>query len=309
MSQSPSASPLSSSDSWIDMATIMRIENLQWRAKTIVTGFSNGVHRSPKHGFSVEFSEYRPFSLGDDPRTIDWKLYARSDRFYIKKFEDETNRRCFLVVDQSRSMEYGSLSYSKLEYARTTAATLAYYWTLQRDAVGIVTFDEMVRDFLPSRFRTGQLKRILSLLGGEPSGKSTDVAQPLRHVAEMVHQRSLIVVISDFFVKPPTLEPVLAYLQARGHEVVLMQIVDPAEREWNRERASMVRDMETGDEIFVDPRTAVQNYRKKFDAHQNDWRELSRQHRATWVSLSTNDSIELALFELLQRQILAGGKR
>ena len=127
-------SSVPSHDRWIDMSAIMRIENLQWRAKSIVDGFHNGLHRSPKHGFSVEFSEYRPFSLGDDPRTIDWKLFARSDRYYIKKFEDETNRRCYLVVDQSKSMQYRSLDYSKLEYARTLAATLAYYWTLQRDA-------------------------------------------------------------------------------------------------------------------------------------------------------------------------------
>mgnify|MGYP003340164588 FL=1 len=127
--------------SWIDPKVLMSVRNLQWRAQKVVDGFQSGLHRSPKHGFSVEFSEYRPYSVGDDPKTIDWKLYARSDRYYQKKFEDETNRRCYLVIDQSRSMDYSSIAYSKLEYARTLIAPLALFLLRQRDAVGAVTFE------------------------------------------------------------------------------------------------------------------------------------------------------------------------
>ncbi|MFN9984971.1 MAG: DUF58 domain-containing protein, partial [Pirellula sp.] len=191
--------------SWVDMETLMAIQDLQWRARTVVDGLNNGMHRSPLHGFSVEFSEYRPFSEGDDPRSIDWKLYARSDRYYIKKFEDETNRRCYLVVDQSKSMEYRSIAYSKLDYARTLAATLAFHLSQQRDAVGMVTFDSEIADVLTARFRTGQLKRLLSLLERKPSGDRTDLRGPLSQVAELVRQRSLMIVISDFLVPPEEL--------------------------------------------------------------------------------------------------------
>src|SRR6188472_4035807 len=145
--------------SFIDPVTLMRIKSLHLRAKVVVQGFLLGLHRSPHHGFSVEFSEYRQYSPGDDPRYLDWKLFARSDRYYIKRFEDETNLRCHLLVDLSRSMGYGSLAYDKATYAKTAAATIAYFLSLQRDAVGLVTFDAGIQDFLPARFRPGHLHR------------------------------------------------------------------------------------------------------------------------------------------------------
>ncbi|MCU0718781.1 MAG: DUF58 domain-containing protein [Pirellula sp.] len=284
------------------MSAIMRMDDLQWRAKSIVSGFHNGLHRSPKHGFSVEFSEYRPFSMGDDPRTIDWKLYARCDRYYVKKFEDETNRRCYLVVDQSRSMHYGHLNYNKLEYARTVAATLAFYLTLQRDAVGLVTFDREISDVLPARYRPGQLKRILSMLSREGSGELTNLLEPIIHLSEIVRQRSLIIVVSDFLLPVEPVFSAFSRLAARGHEIVLIQTLDPSETAWTVDKPAMVRDMETGAEIFVDPRTATSSYKKRFDAHQSSWNKLANEHGLSWVPLRTDESIEIALFELLRRQ-------
>jgi uncharacterized protein (DUF58 family) len=298
-----------SQEKWIDMSAIMRMEDLQWRARRIVEGFHNGLHRSPRHGFSVEFSEYRPFSFGDDPRTIDWKLFARSDRYYIKKFEDETNRRCYLVVDQSLSMQYGTVGYQKLEYARTLAATLAYYWGLQRDAVGLVTFDRTIGDMLPARYRSGQLKRILSLLARNGSGESTNLVEPIRHLADLVRRRSLFVIISDFLVPPQPMQPVLSFLTARHHEVVLIQTLDPSETKWSHDKPVMVRDMESGKEVFVDPHTAATTYKKRFDAHQEAWSRMVKSLGMEWVTLQTKESIELALFELLRRQQRIGGGR
>src|SRR5436189_4045757 len=141
--------------SFIDPAALMRIKNLELRAKVVVDGFLSGLHKSPVHGFSVEFTEYRQYSPGDDLRYLDWRLYARSDRYYIKKFEDETNLRCFLLVDNSRSMTYGSLPWTKAQYAHTLAATLAYFLNRQGDAVGLLTFDEIIREYLPARNRPG----------------------------------------------------------------------------------------------------------------------------------------------------------
>ena len=148
----------------------MRIKSLQMRARVAVEGFIKGIHRSPYHGFSVEFSEYREYTPGDDPRYLDWRLFARSDRYYVKRFEDETNLRCYLVLDTSRSMGYGSGTYSKSEYARTAAATIAYFLSTQRDAVGLLTFEDRITDYLPPRHRPGHLRRLMAMLEREPDG-------------------------------------------------------------------------------------------------------------------------------------------
>ena len=302
---SPSIAATSSTSAmerWIDMSALMRIKNLQLRAKSLVDGFHNGLHRSPLHGFSVEFSEYRPYSVGDDPRTIDWKLFARSDRYYIKKFEDETNRRCYLVVDKSKSMDFGSLAYSKCDYARTVAATLAYYLTLQRDAVGLLTFDQDISDVLTARFRTGQLKRILSLLEKPSSGASTDLQKPLLHLAEIVRQRSLIIIISDFLVPTESLRIPLSMLRARRHEVVLLRVLDPTEVSLDLEKASMLEDIETGREIYVDPIAAKASYQNRFLEHESSLIEMAGQLGIGWTSLQTNESVERALYDFLGRQ-------
>lgn len=291
---------------WIDMAAIMRMDNLQWRAKRIVDGFHSGLHRSPRHGFSVEFSEYRPFSEGDDPRTIDWKLFARSDRYYIKKFEDETNRRCYLVVDQSQSMRHGTVSYTKLDYARTLAATLAYYWNQQRDAVGLVTFDQTIAEVLPARYRTGQLKRILTMLSRESTGEATNLEAPLKHLAELVRHRSLIVIVSDFLVPPEPLKQALGFLGARRHELLLIQTLDPSEKRWMYDKPVMVQDLESGREIFVDAAQAQKQYAARFDQHQKSWASIAGSLGIGWLSLETTESIEWALWELLQRQQRTG---
>ncbi len=292
----------SAMDRWIDMSALMRIKNLQLRAKSVVDGFHNGLHRSPLHGFSVEFSEYRPYSTGDDPRTIDWKLFARSDRYYIKKFEDETNRRCYLVIDKSKSMDFGSLAYTKCDYARTVAATLAYYLTLQRDAVGLLTFDSDISDVLTARFRTGQLKRILSLLEKPSSGASTDLQRPLSHLADIVRQRSLIIIVSDFLVPSESLRIPLSMLRARRHEVVLLRVLDPSEVTFDLEKASMLEDLETGREIYVDPNVAKASYQSKFRKHEASLIELAGQLGIGWTSLQTNESVEHVLFDFLSRQ-------
>src|SRR4051812_10104060 len=153
--------PTLSAAKLIDPKALMSIRNLELRARAVVEGFWSGLHRSPYHGFSVEFTEYRQYTRGDDPRYVDWKVYARSDRFFIKKFEDETNLRCFLVVDQSRSMTYGTGGLPKAHFAATLAATLAYFLHQQGDAVGLLSFDESVREYLPARHRAGHLRHLM----------------------------------------------------------------------------------------------------------------------------------------------------
>src|SRR5215469_11295173 len=210
--------------SLIDPQTLMRIKSLQMRARVAVEGFIKGIHRSPYHGFSVEFSEYREYSPGDDPRYLDWKLYARSDRYYVKRFEDETNLRCYLVLDSSRSMGYRSpaMSYSKSDYARTVAATIAYFLSTQRDAVGLLAFEDRITEHLPPRYRPGQLRRLLTALEREPQGRATNLAEPLEQIAATVHKRGLIIVISDLLAPTDTLKTRLGYLRSRGHDVIVL---------------------------------------------------------------------------------------
>src|SRR2546428_9301085 len=183
--------------SLIDPQTLMSIKNLELRARVVVEGFWHGMHRSPYHGFSVEFTEYRQYSPGDDPRYLDWRLYARTDRYYIKKFEDETNLRCHLLVDNSRSMGYGSLPYSKAQYANTLAGTLAYFLYLQGDGVGLLTFDEHIRDYLPARHRTGHLRHLMLSLEKPAGGAATNLGPPLKRIVETVAKRGMMILISD----------------------------------------------------------------------------------------------------------------
>src|SRR2546429_852788 len=198
-----------SSTSLIDPQALMSIRNLELRARVVVEGFWNGLHRSPYHGFSAEFTEYRQYTPDDDPRYLDWRVFARSDRYFIKKFEDETNLRCYLLADSSRSMTYGSLGYTKAQYAATLAATLAYFLYLQGDAVGLLTFDEQIREYLPARHRTGHLRHLMLALEQPTVGRATDLASPLKRIVEVVRKRGLIILISDFLAPIERLAPQL----------------------------------------------------------------------------------------------------
>src|SRR6266436_3901242 len=220
---------LSSRSLLIDPQALMSIRNLELRARVVVEGFWNGLHRSPYHGFSVEFTEYRQYSPGDDPRYVYWRVFARSDLYFINKFEDETNLRCYLLADNSRSMGFSSLSYTKAEYAATLAATLAYFLYLQGDAVGLLTFDEQIREYLPARHRTGHLRHLMLRLEQPAGGQTTDLAAPLKRIVEIVRKRGLIVILSDLLGPIGTLEKDLTALSACGHEVVLFHILDPVE--------------------------------------------------------------------------------
>ncbi len=245
----------------------MRIKSLQLRAKVVVEGFFSGLHRSPYHGFSVEFSEYREYSAGDDPRYLDWRLLARTDRYYIKRFEDETNLRCYLLVDLSRSMGYGSLGWTKADYARTAAATLAYFLSSQRDAVGLVTFEERIAEYLPARHRPGHLRRLMLCLERSVAGTATDLAAPLEQIARTVRKRGLVVLISDLLAPLETIARQLGYLRSRGHEVVVMRTLDPAEIDFSFPQPAMFQDVESGRELYVDPAAMRRDYLARFEAH------------------------------------------
>jgi uncharacterized protein (DUF58 family) len=288
---------------WIDPHALMSIRSLELRARVVVEGFWNGMHRSPYHGFSVEFTEYRQYTPGDDPRYLDWRVFARSDRFFIKRFEDETNLRCYLLVDRSRSMTFSSLSYTKAEYASTLAATLAKFLYLQGDGVGLLCFDEKIQEYLPARHRSGQLRNLMLALDKPATGRSTDLAAPLKRIAEAVRKRGLMVLISDFLAPIPTLETNLLSLQACGHDVILFHVLDPAERTLNFSEPAMFEDAESGKLHFIDPGAARKEYTRKLESHCAYLRSICQKLGLGYHLLETNRPLEIALFEFLRARM------
>ncbi|RUL87187.1 DUF58 domain-containing protein [Tautonia sociabilis] len=284
----------------------MRIDSLQLRARVVVEGFITGLHRSPFHGFSVEFSEYRQYSPGDDPRYLDWRLYARSDRYYIKRFEDETNLRCSIVLDMSRSMSFGSGPVSKADYARTAAATLAYFLTLQRDAVGLVTFEDRVVDMLPPRHRPGQLRRMLAMLERAPTGRATDLAGPLDELAATLRRRGLILLLSDLLAPIDLLRTRLGSLVARGHDVVVFRVLDPAELSFPFESPAMFRDVESGRELYIDPGAARDEYRSRFAEHAAGIERACADLGLEFSLLTTDRPLDGVLFDFLKAREARG---
>lgn len=287
----------------IDPQALMTIRNLELRARVVVEGFWNGIHRSPYHGFSVEFTEYRQYTPDDDPRYLDWRVFARSDRYFIKKFEDETNLRCYLLADTSRSMAYGSVGYSKAQYAATLSGTLAYFLYLQGDAVGLLTFDEQIREYLPARHRSGHLRQLMLALEKPGAGKTTDLGIPLQRLAELARKRGLIVVVSDFLAPAERLERDLAALAACGHELVVFQVLDPAEATFSFENPSLFEDVESGRAIFIDPAAARKEYLHKLEVHCTGLRAVCDRLGAACYRLETTRPLELALFDILRQRM------
>ena len=296
---------------FIDPSAIMQIKNLTLRAKAVVEGFASGLHRSPLHGFSVEFAQYRPYSVGDDPRTLDWKLLARTDRYYVKQFEDETNRRCYIAVDQSRSMAFGSGDYTKAEYARTLAATLAYYLTQQRDSVGIMTCGSEKADYLPPRNRTGHLQQIMRLLGQASEGADSDLSASLSELASLSRRRGLVVLLSDLLTDPETLFQPLGYLRGRSHEVLIIRVLDPTEVDFRLERSTMLRDMETGKEMYIDPQAAETEYKKRFETHEQQLLDICHRRGARLVTMTIDQPLDAGLVELISNRtsVIASGAK
>lgn len=300
----PETEPNAKRQGLIDTRTLMQIRSLELRARIVVQGFWNGIHRSPYHGFSVEFSEYRQYVPGDDPRYVDWRVYARSDRYYIKKFEDETNLRCHLLVDQSRSMTFDSNNWSKAEYGHTLAATLAYFLFQQGDAVGLLSFDENIRDYLPARNRPGHLRQLMLSLEKPAAGAATNIAKPLQRIVELVNKRGLMVLISDLLAPIEELEAKLGRLTAAGHDVVVFRILDPREIDFDFKDALLFHDVESDKDLFIDPASAKRNYLERFKEHGDAARSVCQKLGADYLPVITDEPLDQVLSNYLrQRQL------
>ena len=245
---------------YLDPAVLSRIGSMELKARMVVEGFLAGLHQSPFKGFSVEFAEYRQYMLGDDLSTIDWKVYARSDRYCVKKFEEETNLDCYLLLDISGSMGYASQGISKLEYGSYVAASLAYLMQRQRDAVGLISFDRRVVDRLPVSARPGHLRTLLVMLDRLRLGEASDVSKPLHDLANALARRGMVVLISDLLDEPEQIIKGLKHLRYRGSDVIVFHVLDHDELTFPFERATRFRDMETDDEVLAVPPVVREYY-------------------------------------------------
>ncbi|HVG85940.1 MAG TPA: DUF58 domain-containing protein [Vicinamibacterales bacterium] len=285
---------------YLDPAIVARLGTIDLKAKTIVEGFLTGLHRSPFKGFSVEFAEYRQYLPGDDLATLDWKIYARTDRHVVKKFEEETNLECHIMLDVSRSMGYGSHAVTKLEYASYLAGALAYLMNRQRDAVGLLTFDDHIRDLLPSSARPGHLKSVLLTLERLTLGTRTDIAKPLGDLVQAIRKRGLVVLISDLLDEPDRIIEGLKHFRYRGTDVVVFQVLDPDELSFPFERAARFRDLESDREVVAVPAAVRDAYKARLDAMVSNFRTVLGQNGIDYTLLDTSQPLELALLPYLQ---------
>ena len=285
---------------YLDPAIVARLGTIDLKAKTIVEGFLTGLHRSPFKGFSVEFAEYRQYLPGDDLATLDWKIYARTDRHVVKKFEEETNVECHILLDVSRSMGYSSHQVTKLEYGSYLAGALAYLMNRQRDAVGLITFDERIRELLPSSARPGHLKAVLLALERLEIGTKTDIAKPLSDLVQAISKRGLVVLISDLLDDPDRIIEGLKHFRYRGTDVVVFQVLDPHELTFPFERAARFRDVESEHEVIAVPAAVREGYKARLEAMVANFRTVLGQNGIDYALLDTSQPLEVALLAYLQ---------
>lgn len=285
---------------FLDPAVIARLGSMELKARTVVEGFLSGLHRSPYKGFSVEFAEYRQYMPGDDLSTLDWKVYARSDRHYVKKFEEETNVECHILLDMSASMGYrGGAAMTKLEYGSVLAASLAYMMHRQRDATGLIEFDERIKGRLPASARPGHLHAILLALDRIAPGERSDVGRPLHQLAEALGKRSIAVVISDLLDDPDTVIRGLKHLRFRGTDVIVFQLLDPHEIQFPFRGAARFTDVESRDEITADPARVREGYLAAMDALRARYQRELRGAGIDFLTLDTSKPLDFALLAYL----------
>lgn len=281
---------------------LAKLTGLELKARMIVEGFVSGLHKSPFHGFSVEFAEHREYVPGDDLRHVDWKVFGKSDRYYVKQYEEETNFACHLVVDASESMDYVSKSspLSKLEYAKHLAAALAYVVVRQQDAVGLVTCGGNVREIRRPSSQASHVSELCQLLERTPAQGETALGPVLHDLAERIRKRGVVIVLSDFFDDPESLLLGLKHLHHRRHDVCLMQIIDPAEQDFPFDSPTLFKGLELPQELKADPRSIAKAYRQEFEDFLSTLKRHARDLHMDYVLVRTDMPLDIALTSFLQ---------
>jgi uncharacterized protein (DUF58 family) len=278
---------------------INKIDNLSLRARLVVEGFIVGMHKSPYHGFSVEFSEHRPYGYGDEIKYIDWKLWGKTDRFYIKQFEEETNLKCHLILDKSSSMNFGSKGITKFEYSKSLCAAFAYLMIKQQDAIGLTTFDNKINISIPPKSKKGHLNLLLKTLHHSKPGGETNTSKLLHALAESIDKRGLVILISDLLDNQKEILQSLRHFKYKGHEVLIFHIIDPKEKDLSYTENIKFTDLENGENIVTDARLIRQQYNKAFNHFCKFYSNGCANNKVDYVQISTEDSLDKSLMEYL----------
>ncbi|NLI00631.1 MAG: DUF58 domain-containing protein [Chthonomonadales bacterium] len=289
--------------SMADPRTLARIASLELRARVVVEGVISGLHRSPHHGYSVEFAQHRNYTPGDEIRHIDWKVYGRSDRYHVKQFEEETNLRAHIALDTSSSMLYGSGAMTKLQYASTIAAALAYLFMKQRDAVGLTTFSDGVTAYLPPSGTPAHAREMMARLETVETRPRTDISKTLHDLAERVQRRSLIVLLSDFFDDAERVVRGLQHFRHRRHEVIVFHTMDPDEMTFPFRDQTIFEGLENEGRLDADPRALRAQYVQAVEAHIAAIRRGCRDLRMDYVLMQTDTPLDDALARYLSERM------
>jgi len=281
---------------------VAKLKGIDLKARLVVEGFLAGLHRSPYKGFSVEFTEHRQYMPGDELKRIDWKVYAKTDRFFIREYEEETNLRAYLVLDASGSMSYTTGKVTKLEYASYLAASLAYLLLHQKDSAGLVTFSDRIDRYVPPRSTPAHLNTLLGQLARLKPGGDTNIAATFHQLAERVKRRGLIIIMSDLWDEQTAVLTALRHFRHRKHEVLVFHILDPNERAMGFRTPMVLKDLETGQEVTVDPRVIRDDYQRGFDAYFKEFERGCREALIDYHRITTDTPFDRALFSYLERR-------
>tara|TARA_A100001011_G_scaffold312276_1_gene329619 strand:- start:10075 stop:10974 length:900 start_codon:yes stop_codon:yes gene_type:complete len=287
---------------YLNPIEIAKLNNISIKAKFVVEGYLLGLHKSPYHGYSVEFAEHRSYEAGDEIKKIDWKLFGKTDRYYIKEYEEETNLRSYIILDTSKSMNFSNASISKLDYGSLIASSLSYLMLKQRDAVSLTLFDEKIKDFIPPKSNPNHINLIFSKLDKIISGNNTNISTILHELALKLKQRGLIILISDLLDNPKEILSGLKHFLYNKHEIIVFHLFNPKELNLDFSSRIKFKDLETGKEITTDPWLIKSDYEELTNEFQNYYKKEMGNNKIDYIQLSTEQSLGFALNKYLSKR-------
>ena len=290
------------SNQYLSKEIITNVSSLSLKARLLVEGLIVGMHKSPYHGFSVEFSEHRLYNRGDEIRNIDWKIWGKTDKYFVKEYEEETNLLSHIILDQSNSMTYSSQNTTKLEYGKILAASLAYLMLKQQDGVGLTLFDSKIRALIEPKSKSNHIKSLFSIMENIDPGPDTKIGEILNISAESIKKRGVVIIISDFLDDLDSIMSGIKHYRYKGHEVILFQILDKKELNLNFDERTKFIDLETSEEITTDPWHIKRDYTKKITNFCNSLKKQCNKNKVDYSLLRTDYPIELALFDYLLKR-------
>ena len=279
--------------------TVALLNSMSLRARLVVEGYIIGHHRSPYHGFSVEFAEHRSYGPGDEIKHIDWKLFGKTDRLYVKRYQEETNLRAHIILDASKSMLYSSGKVSKLSYANSLAASISYLMINQQDAVGLAKFSENIDTFIPPKARPSHLNLILSQFDDKDAGNDTQIGNVLHELADRIKKRGMVILISDLLDEPKNIMKGLKHFRHQNQELIVFHILDRKESEFDFDTRTKFLDMETGEEIVTEPWHIRSNYNELISQLESNYKSNCRENLIDYVPLFTDQSLDIGITEYL----------